>query len=205
MRRSCLNLGLSTLILAVRDEAKREAGRKRLLSMPKAKDAAIIEVWKLDLLYYDSGAAFAQRASGLALAVRLALLDKVQRKTSATDPFHGSKKKMAPEWDAEERHGTSKLVCQLFLSQLIKYVPASVAVVGLAAPPPPGGFVTVRSSLVTPAVVPWPLVLASGSASWDGHALLAPARSLLQPERGADVVHAVDGLPVDPVYVWRRP
>lgn len=85
--------------------------------------------------------------------VRSALLDKVQRKTSATDPFHGSKKKMAPEWDAEERHGTSKLVCQLFLSQLIKYVPASVAVVGLAAPPP-GGFVTVRSSLVTPAVVP---------------------------------------------------
>lgn len=131
-----LNLGLSTLVLAVRDEAKREAGRKRLLSIAKAKDAAIIEVWKLDLLYYDSGAAFAQRASGLALAVRLALLDKVQRKTSATDPFHGSKKKMAPEWDAEERHGTSKLVCQLFLSQLIKYVPASVAVVGLAAPPP---------------------------------------------------------------------
>lgn len=64
-----LNLRLSTLILAVRDEAKREAGRKRLLSIAKAKDAAIIEVWKLDLLYHDSVAAFAQRASGLALTV----------------------------------------------------------------------------------------------------------------------------------------
>jgi NAD(P)-dependent dehydrogenase (short-subunit alcohol dehydrogenase family) len=62
--RQLLDLGLSKLILAVRDEAKGEAARTNL-STGRSLEAGAIEVWKLDLSAYDSVTKFAERASSL--------------------------------------------------------------------------------------------------------------------------------------------
>ncbi|RDL37303.1 NAD(P)-binding protein [Venustampulla echinocandica] len=62
--RQLLDLGLSKLILAVRDESKGETARTLLLK-GRSLDASAIEVWKLDLSSYDSVAKFAERASTL--------------------------------------------------------------------------------------------------------------------------------------------
>ena len=61
--RQLLDLGLTRLILAVRNEAKGEAARTGLAAGRSANQ--IIDVWKLDLDSYDSIVAFAQRASTL--------------------------------------------------------------------------------------------------------------------------------------------
>ncbi|KAK8085979.1 NAD(P)-binding protein [Apiospora phragmitis] len=63
--RQLLDLGLSKLILAVRDEAKGQAAAAGLARNRDAKNAEI-EVWKLDLSDYDSVVAFADRAKTLA-------------------------------------------------------------------------------------------------------------------------------------------
>jgi NAD(P)-dependent dehydrogenase (short-subunit alcohol dehydrogenase family) len=62
--RQLLDLGLSKLILAVRDDAKGEAARTNL-SAGRSLEAGAIEVWKLDLSAYDSITKFAERASSL--------------------------------------------------------------------------------------------------------------------------------------------
>ncbi|KAI0838970.1 NAD(P)-binding protein [Hypoxylon sp. FL0890] len=59
-----LDLGLSNLILAVRDEEKGQQASAKLSSDHQLQDGAI-EVWKLDLLSYDSITAFAERAKTL--------------------------------------------------------------------------------------------------------------------------------------------
>ena len=51
--RQLLDLGLSKLILAVRDESKGETACKEL-STGRGRAAGAIEVWKLDLSSYDS-------------------------------------------------------------------------------------------------------------------------------------------------------
>lgn len=51
--RQLLDLGLSKLILAVRDESKGETACKEL-STGRGLAAGVIEVWKLDLSSYDS-------------------------------------------------------------------------------------------------------------------------------------------------------
>ena len=60
-----LSLGLSHLILAVRDSSKGEAARTSLLASFKSSGASkqqpIIEVWPLDLTSYSSITAFSQR------------------------------------------------------------------------------------------------------------------------------------------------
>ncbi|KAK7996414.1 Catalase [Apiospora arundinis] len=63
--RQLLDLGLSKLILAVRDDAK---GQTAAAELAKDRDAThvAIEVWKLDLSDYDSVVAFADRAKTLA-------------------------------------------------------------------------------------------------------------------------------------------
>jgi NAD(P)-dependent dehydrogenase (short-subunit alcohol dehydrogenase family) len=62
--RQLLDLGLSKLILAVRDESKGETARAALLK-DRNLDAPAIQVWKLDLFSYNSVAEFAERASNL--------------------------------------------------------------------------------------------------------------------------------------------
>ncbi|KAI1075565.1 hypothetical protein F5B20DRAFT_379308 [Whalleya microplaca] len=63
--RQLLDLGVSRLILAVRNEAKGEAARKDLSSGRSSSSDSIIEVWKLDLSSYDSVTSFAKRANTL--------------------------------------------------------------------------------------------------------------------------------------------
>ncbi|XDG05858.1 hypothetical protein ABKA04_005473 [Annulohypoxylon sp. FPYF3050] len=62
--RQLLDLGISRLILAVRNQSKGEAAKKELLT---GKDASkhVVEVWSLDLSSYESITAFAERAKGL--------------------------------------------------------------------------------------------------------------------------------------------
>lgn len=62
--RQLLDLGLSKLVLAVRDETKGETARASLREGRKLEDS-IIEVWKLDLSSYDSVTKFAERARTL--------------------------------------------------------------------------------------------------------------------------------------------
>ncbi|TRX92621.1 hypothetical protein FHL15_006548 [Xylaria flabelliformis] len=62
--RQLLGLGLSRLILAVRNEQKGQQARTTLLSEFKLPDDAI-DVWKLDMLSYDSITTFAARAKTL--------------------------------------------------------------------------------------------------------------------------------------------
>jgi short chain dehydrogenase len=62
--RQLLDLGLGKLIIAVRDESKGQAARTNLSSCRYLEDGAI-EVWKLDMLSYDSITAFAERTKTL--------------------------------------------------------------------------------------------------------------------------------------------
>ncbi|KAI2469546.1 putative short-chain dehydrogenase/reductase family protein [Annulohypoxylon bovei var. microspora] len=60
--RQLLDLGLSKLIIAVRDESKGEVARKALA---EAHKHSTIEVWKINLSSYDSVTEFAKRADTL--------------------------------------------------------------------------------------------------------------------------------------------
>lgn len=60
--RQLLDLGLSKLILAVRNEDKGKAAMAKLSSGRNLKDGSI-EVWKLDLSVYDSVVSFAERVN----------------------------------------------------------------------------------------------------------------------------------------------
>jgi len=62
--RHFLDIGLGKLILAVRNEAKGQAACTQLLSGRQIKDGTI-EVWKLDMVSYESVVAFAERAKSL--------------------------------------------------------------------------------------------------------------------------------------------
>lgn len=63
--RQLLNLGLTRLILAVRDENKGKAAAARLSEICQITEGNTIEVWLLDLCLYDSVVAFAERARSL--------------------------------------------------------------------------------------------------------------------------------------------
>lgn len=63
--RQFLDLGLTRLILAVRDEAKGAAAVQKFALKPdgtKRESGATVEVWKLDLFDYGSVLSFAKRA-----------------------------------------------------------------------------------------------------------------------------------------------
>ncbi|KAI0179260.1 NAD(P)-binding protein [Hypoxylon sp. FL1284] len=62
--RQLLELGLTKLIIAVRDEEKGKAAAAKLTSELGPRQD-IVEVWKLDLSVYDSVVAFAERAKSL--------------------------------------------------------------------------------------------------------------------------------------------
>jgi NAD(P)-dependent dehydrogenase (short-subunit alcohol dehydrogenase family) len=59
-----LDLGLRKLVIAVRDEVKGEKARTELLSGRDVKNLSI-EVWKLDMLDYESITTFVERVKGL--------------------------------------------------------------------------------------------------------------------------------------------
>ncbi|KAK3293089.1 uncharacterized protein B0H64DRAFT_476684 [Chaetomium fimeti] len=64
--RQLVHLGLSRLILAVRDEAKGKAAAAKLSSAPDdPSNPRVIEVWHLDLRDYASVVSFAERAKTL--------------------------------------------------------------------------------------------------------------------------------------------
>ena len=189
--RQLLDLGLSKLILAVRDESKGEAARKELSAGRRlALDA--IEVWKLDLSSYKSITKFAERAHTLerldiavlnagvykvnltfnpttgfeedvqvnylsTALLTILLLPVLKAKKSGTtpgrltivssdtaawakfdektaDPLLSAFKATPSNWDMQERYSTSKLLGQLFLSELVKQIPPSVAIVDCANP-----------------------------------------------------------------------
>jgi NAD(P)-dependent dehydrogenase (short-subunit alcohol dehydrogenase family) len=81
--RQLLELGVSKLILAVRDEAKGQAAAENLLAGLKEKDkgkdkdkpADAVEVWKLDMSSYDSVMAFADRAAKTLTRLDIAVLN----------------------------------------------------------------------------------------------------------------------------------
>ena len=64
--RQLLSLGLSQLILAVRDEGKGQAAAAKLSVDGILESGFTIEVWYLDLSVYDSIVAFTEKAKGLA-------------------------------------------------------------------------------------------------------------------------------------------
>ena len=84
--RQLLELGISELVLAVRNEAKGEAARKALAA---AKPSQQIQVWKLDYSSYESVVAFAKRAEDLP-RLDIAILNAgVNRGVFSTSPETG--------------------------------------------------------------------------------------------------------------------
>lgn len=195
--RQLLDLGLSKLILAVRDEAKGEAARKTLTTTKALEPTQTIEVWKLDQASYESITAFVQQAERLNPRVDIAILNAgVNRGSFARNPttgheedlqtnyfstvllmlllvsiFKKAKSTATPsefspgrivvvssdmaawarfeeknekpmleafdneaKWDKFDRYGTSKLLGQLFVAELAKRVPPSLAVINCANP-----------------------------------------------------------------------
>ncbi|RYP29950.1 hypothetical protein DL767_006483 [Monosporascus sp. MG133] len=188
--RQLLDLGLSKLIIAVRDESKGHIARKGLLSGRKLEDGAI-EVWKLDLLSYDSIISLVERTKELhsldivvlnagvmkksyevaastgheqtiqvnvlsTALLMILLLPILKTKTSAKDPGRivvvssdmaswakfkeRNTTPLLPAFDKPEsfklpdRYSTSRLLSQLFVTEIAKRVPSSVAIVTMPNP-----------------------------------------------------------------------
>ncbi|KAI0150550.1 NAD(P)-binding protein [Xylariaceae sp. FL1272] len=196
--RQLLGLGLSKLILAVRDEVKGNDARTSLVNDTNLVAERIIEVWKLDYASYESIVSFARRAEQTLPSLSIAILnaginrasfsinpltgheDDIQtnylscalltflllrvfkQAASGTEPSQCSAGRLVlvssdtaawaqfterdkqpllkalddgtAKWDKYERYGTSKLLGQLFVSELAKRVPRSLAVVNCANP-----------------------------------------------------------------------
>ncbi|KAI2610573.1 retinol dehydrogenase 12 [Hypoxylon sp. NC1633] len=185
-----LDLGIIKLIITVRDEAKGQAARTKLLSGRSVSDRTV-EVWQLDLQSYESITAFVERARGTArwdMVVLIAAISKqsfeltpstgheetiqvnvistalltilllpiLKNKTSTDNPSRlvivssdtaswvTFKEKhsvpLLPALDKEEtfanidRYPTSKLLGQLFVTELTKRVPSSVAIITMPNP-----------------------------------------------------------------------
>lgn len=63
--RQLLDLGVSKLIVAVRNEANGQTARMNLLSGPTSLSDSTVEVWQLDLQSYESITTFVERTKGL--------------------------------------------------------------------------------------------------------------------------------------------
>lgn len=191
--RQLLDLGLSKLIIAVRDESKGQTASANLSSGRKLKDGAI-EVWKLDMLSYESVTAFAERSktlesldiailnagvmkqtydtapstgheesiqvnylsTALLTILLLPLLKSKAEANNRTDPGHlvwlqselaswakfkaKDSTPLLPALDKPEdfnmpdSYCTSKLLGQLFVTELAKRVPSSVAIITMPTP-----------------------------------------------------------------------
>lgn len=73
--RQLLDLGVSKLILAVRDEEKGRAAAANLLADREDTPPDTIEVWKLDLSAYDSVVSFAERVATTLTRLDMAVLN----------------------------------------------------------------------------------------------------------------------------------
>ncbi|KAM0546757.1 hypothetical protein ACHAPJ_010685 [Fusarium lateritium] len=188
--RQLLELGVSKLILAVRNIAKGEAALERLATRTSLTSQTM-EVWQLDMSAYDSITQFAERVKTLdrldifvhnagisnqklhlnpktgydeviqtnylsSVLLTVLILPILKDKNSPTSPgrftlvssetaaWAAFKEKdqvpILPEFsktenhDAPDRYWTSKLLGLLWLSELDKRVPSSVAVVNAANP-----------------------------------------------------------------------
>ncbi|KAI0141769.1 NAD(P)-binding protein [Xylariaceae sp. FL1272] len=185
-----LGLGLTKLILAVRNTAKTEALIESLTAGLHPKPT--LEVWPLDYLSYDSITAFTERAerldhidlvvlnagiyrttiniiqstgheenvqvnylSTVFLLVQLLNLIKAKSRGSVPgrltvvssdvaawydmkekneDPLLPAFDRDDPKFHHHQRYGTSKLLTQIFITELAKRVPPSVAVVDCVNP-----------------------------------------------------------------------
>ncbi|KAI1776429.1 retinol dehydrogenase 12 [Hypoxylon cercidicola] len=87
--RQLLDLGLSRLIVAVRDESKGQVARMKLLSSHSSLPEESIEVWKLDLQSYDSITAFAVCAESLERLDIAVLNDGVSKQFFDLSPSTG--------------------------------------------------------------------------------------------------------------------
>ncbi|TGJ82158.1 hypothetical protein E0Z10_g6608 [Xylaria hypoxylon] len=185
--RQLLDLGLSKLVLAVRDVAKGEIARNDLLA--ERAGTHEIEVWSLDLGSYPSIIAFSDRAKTmerLDIVILNAGLFKVTESFNSSTGFEEAvqvnyvstvllltlllptlKNKMqthparvvlvssdtagwvqfkptgsilagfkqnAKRWNMQERYGITKLLGQMFLTELSKHVPSSVVTINAANP-----------------------------------------------------------------------
>ncbi|KAJ9219928.1 hypothetical protein DTO027B5_6879 [Paecilomyces variotii] len=71
-----LSLGLTRLIMAVRNVSKGEEARKRLLdSLPKSSKPPVVEVWELDLADYSSIITFVDRLKQSGIILDFAILN----------------------------------------------------------------------------------------------------------------------------------
>lgn len=187
--RQLLDLGVSKLILAVRNDAK---GKAAATDLSKGRDLkeGTIEVWALDHLSYASVRAFADRTKSLeridivilnagilpakqvhcaetghdegiqvnylSTVLLLVLLLPVIKEKPSSQPTRitmvnsdaaawtkfGGKNEDAllpaldkPDyWGTPDRNFVAKLLVQLFVTELVKHVPASLAVINMVTP-----------------------------------------------------------------------
>ncbi|KAI1821497.1 NAD(P)-binding protein [Xylaria intraflava] len=133
--RQLLELGLTKLILAVRDETKGEAARDLLMADVKPDTSQTIEVWKLDYASYDSILAFAQRAEQLSPRLDIAILNAgVSRASFSLNPATGH----------EENIQTNYLSSVLLLLLLVRIYKRAASTTD-ASHPAPGRIVLVSS------------------------------------------------------------
>ncbi|KAI0192847.1 hypothetical protein F4808DRAFT_363370 [Astrocystis sublimbata] len=188
--RQLLDLGVSKLILGVRNESKKQTLIDDLSAGRKNKP--VVEVWHLDYLRYDSIMSFVDRANSLErldvvvlnagiyrttinlvpstgheenvqvnylstvlLLTRLLPILKAKAhgsqpghitvvssdtaawydlKQKNEDPLLPSFDKHEPSFHHHERYANSKLLAQLFVTELAKRVPPSVAIINCANP-----------------------------------------------------------------------
>ncbi|ROW08223.1 hypothetical protein VMCG_03326 [Cytospora schulzeri] len=93
--RQLLDLGLTRLIIAVRDETKGEAARRTLTATKPLESGQTVEVWKLDYASYESVTAFAQRVEDLTPRFDIAILNAgVNRGSFALNPTTGHEEEL---------------------------------------------------------------------------------------------------------------
>ncbi|KAJ3557895.1 hypothetical protein NPX13_g9834 [Xylaria arbuscula] len=189
--RQLLDLGLSKLIIAVRDSSKGDKAREELLSGRAFSSHLSLEVWDLDLQCYESVVAFVDRARGLdridivvlnagvskqffdltsstgheetiqvnvlsTALLAILILPILKSKNAIEQPARlvmvssdtaswahfreRSYTPLLPPLDKPEtftitdRYATSKLLGQLFVTELAERVPSSVAIITMPNP-----------------------------------------------------------------------
>lgn len=133
--RQLLELGLTKLILAVRDETKGETARSELIAAVNPNASVSIEVWKLDYASYDSILAVARRVEQLTPRLDIAVLNAgVNRASFSLNPATGHEEDMQTNY-------LSSVLLMLLLIGVYK----RAASTGGASHPAPGRIVLVSS------------------------------------------------------------
>ncbi|KAK0622037.1 putative short-chain dehydrogenase [Bombardia bombarda] len=126
--RQLIDLGVSHLVIAVRNTAKGEAARKELVARRPASPCTV-DVWALDLSSYDSVVALADRADKELQSLDVAILNAALYKITETfNPSTGY------EEDVQVNYLSNALLATLLLPVLKSRSKSSKAP-GLSAPP----------------------------------------------------------------------